>query len=327
MVESKTDVKSNALRDVTGFDELKQRFLETLESERERIREQAERESASIITKAEQEAKRIAAEIAMRAEEESKRIITEARKRAEHIAEERIKQAEGESSSITAAVIDLLGQTVKEAERLASDASLLRQKLESELKNAQKRARQEAKAVTAAEQKADNIVVEAKGELPRNIVEPVAAVTERKPDSTKASGVIKADTTKEAEKTVSAEGSVSTSTDGGKEGLEETAAMAKQPNTKKASDDKTFVGTVQFNITAGPNSASLRGLLEHLHRSYGIEVLSMKKLKNGMTRVDILARKPIPMLKILKQMASVSDAFEAENNIQIELAVAPQWVG
>ncbi len=327
MVESKADVEPNAPRDVTGFDELKQRFLGALESEHDRITAQAERESASIIAKAEQEAKRIAAEIVMRAEEESKRIIAEARERAEHIAEERIKQAESESSSINAAVMDLLEQTVREAERLASDASLLRQKLESELKNAQKRARQEAKVITAAEQKVDNIIVEAKDELPRDIVEPVAAVTERKHDSTQASGVIKPDTTKEAENTGSGEGYISTSMQGRKERLEETAAIARQPNTKKDSDDKTFVGTVQFNITGGPNSASLRGLLEHLHRSYGIEVLSMKKLKNGMTKVDIIVRKPIPILKILKQMASVGDAFEAENNIQIELAVTPQWVG
>lgn len=325
MVESKTDVEPNAPRNVTGFDELKQRFLEALESERERIKEQAERESASIIAKAEQEAKRIAAEIVIRAEEESKRVIAEARERAEHIAEERIKQAESESSSFTTAVMDLLEQTVREAERLASDASLIRQKLESELKNAQEKARQEAKAVTD-EQKVDNIIVEAKNELQPDIVEHVASVTERKTDSTQASGVIKPDTTKEAENTGSGQGHVSTSMHGRKEGQEETAEIAKQPNAKKANDDKTFVGTVQFNI-AGPNSASLRGLLEHLHRSYGIEVLSMKKLKNGMTKVDILVRKPIPMLKILKQMASVSDAFEAENNIQIELAVAPQWVG
>ena len=297
MEGTKADVAHNAAQDITVFDELKQRFLEALESENERIKRQAERESASIIAKAEQEAKRIAEEMVTRAREESKQILSETEQRALHIAEEKIKQAESELSSVATAVMSLSEQIVNEAELFARHLSALRMKLEGELKNAQERAQQEAEVVTDATQ------------------------------SARTSGLIEYGNTKEAQNSGYEGNCVPANTHGRKKVLEQTVPAAKQPNARKAGDDKHFVGTLEFSITGGPNSTPLQGLLNHLTKNHGVEVLSTNKGTDGVTKVVVSLRKPIPMLKILKQMASVDDALEVGKDIQIKLAVGPAWVG
>lgn len=314
MMERKTGVTHNAPQDDTAFDELKQRFLEALETEKKRLKGQVERESANIIAEAKQEAKRIAEEAVRQAEEKSKRTIEEAQQRAQSIAEEEIKRIGSESSIITAAAMGLSEQLINEAERFASDMSTLRMKLESEVKNAQERLRQKAKVAAGATQKVDNVV------------EPVAVVSEGIPNSSSVGAGIEHDSAKEAENTGYLEGRVPANMHARRKVLEQTMSTAKQPNNN-TSDDKTFVGTLEFSITSGPNSAPLQGLLNHLIKAQGVEILSTNKVTDGVTKMVVMVRKPIPILKILKQMASVEDAFETDKNIQIKLAIGPTWVG
>ena len=316
MVETKAGISYNTPQDDAAFDELKQRFLKALETEKQRIKGQVERESASIIAEAELKAKRIAEETVMRAKEESKRIIDEARQESQRIAEEEIKRVESEASIITAAAMGLSEQLIAEAERFASGMSTLRLKLESEVKDAQERLREKAKVATDVTQRVDNVV------------EPVAAVSERAASSgSTVGGIDHYDSAKETENTGYVERLVPANMHARRKVLEQTMSTARQPNSKNTSDDKLFVGTLEFSITGGPNSAPLQGLLNHLIKTHGVEILSTNKVTDGVTKMVVMVRKPIPILKILKQMASVEDAFETDKNIQIKLAIGPTWVG
>jgi len=301
-MEEARDKVMNEVEETLGiFEEYKRKFTEAIEKEKERVRKQAEQESVDIVAAAEQKAQQIIKETIREAENESGRILTRSR--------------------------ELTGQIISEAERFAEVVTKVKQEVEQEIEKATQKIRQEADIVTEATHKAEKAISETRSRLEKDFEKSIRVITEVRQKLEQVTEVAEHETSEEFEPQGEPVESVPTTTYERKEVVEPTAAEAHGSASREVDDDKLFVGTLELDITPPGDSASLERLQKRLSQIPGLELLLVNGSADERTRVTVFIAKPLPLLKTLKEMASVRDAVKDKDGIQVVLQASDGWMG
>jgi len=164
MEESKNMATYEAKESLQIFEEYQKKFAETIEHEKQRVRELAEQESADIIAQAEQKAKATAEKI--------------------------VNQAERESASIGARSKELAVQIVGEVEQAAETMTQVKQQLEQEIEKAKERLMQETATIAEVISKAEKAITEVGSKINGEIEESLQVVTDLRQKLDEVAGTI-----------------------------------------------------------------------------------------------------------------------------------------
>ncbi|RLC60789.1 MAG: hypothetical protein DRI01_09630 [Chloroflexi bacterium] len=302
MEESRNKVMHEAEETLDIFEEYKRKLTEAIEKEKERVRKQAEQESASI--------------------------IAEAKQKAQQIAEETIREAEKESAGILAKSRELAEETISEAERFVEAMTKIKQEMEQEIEKATEKVRQEGDIVTETIHKAEKTIGEARDKLKDEFEESVNVITEIRHKLEQVTEAAGHETKEEAEHQGGPIEFAPGVTYEKTEIVEPTVAEAKDSVSQEVDDGKLFVGTMELDIIPPGDSVSLERLQKRLSRIPGLELLLVNDSVAERTRVTVFIAKPLPLLRILKEMAPVRDAVKNEDgSIQVVLQASDGWIG
>ncbi len=287
MEEARNKVMNEVEETLGIFEEYQRKFTEAIEKEKERVRKQTEQESIDIIAAAEQKAQQITKETIREAENESDRILTRSR--------------------------ELAGQIISEVERFAEVVTKVKQEVEQEIEKAAQKIRQEADIVTEATHKAEKAIDETKSRLEKDFSKSFKVITEVGQKLRQVSEAAVHEISEEFEP----QG----------EPVEPAVAEVHDSTSREADDNKLFVGTLELDITPSGDSASLERLQKRLSQIQGLELLLVNDSADQRTRITVFIAKPLPLIRTLKEMASVRDAVKDKDGIQVVLQASDGWMG
>lgn len=287
MEETRNKVMNEVEETLGIFEEYQRKFTEAIEKEKERVRKQTEQESIDIIAAAEQKAQQITKETIREAENESDRILRRSR--------------------------ELAGQIISEVERFAEVVTKVKQEVEQEIEKAAQKIRQEADIVTEAAHKAEKAINEISTRLEKDFEKSIRAITEVRQKLKQVTEAAEHETSEEFEP----QG----------EPVEPTVAEVHDSTAREVDDNKLFVGTLELDITPPGDSASLERLQKRLSQIPGLELLLVNDSADQRTRITIFIAKPLPLIRTLKEMASVRDAVKNKDGIQVVLQASDGWMG
>lgn len=301
MEETRNKVMNEVEETLGIFEEYQRKFTEAIEKEKERVRKQTEQESIDIIAAAEQKAQQITKETIREAENESDRILRRSR--------------------------ELAGQIISEVERFAEVVTKVKQEVEQEIEKAAQKIRQEADIVTEATHKAEKAINEISTRLEKDFEKSIRAITEVRQKLKQVTEAAEHETSEEFEPQGEPVDFVLATTYERKEAIEPTVAEVHDSTAREADDNKLFVGTLELDITPPGDSASLERLQKRLSQIPGLELLLVNDSADQRTRITIFIAKPLPLIRTLKEMASVRDAVKNKDGIQVVLQASDGWMG
>ena len=274
------------------FQEYKQKFIEAIEEERQRLRDKAEQESTAI--------------------------ISEAKLKAQQIAEKTIAEAEKEAAGILARCTELAEQILSEAERSANSVTELKQKVEQEIETAKDKICQGANVVAQAVEKADKTIGETGQKVRDGLKESLRVIDEAKQKLEEISQVARRETENEWQHPGEPGAATPTTTEENEEILERNGTV-NDPSSGEVADDSLLVGTLELDVTPPGNPEPLRRLLKGLSQIPNLQVLLVDGSGEEQRKVTVFVSKPLPLLRILKEMSPVKGAVEHDKCIQVIL--------
>ena len=274
------------------LDEYSRKFLSFIQQEKERIRKQALQESEKLLAEADKKSRIAYDEAMQQANRDSSLILTRSREQANHV--------------------------VVEAERLFRAVVELRDKSEREIDEARVQLQHDTETLLEAIQQNNKNVAESRAALSREFEDSASAIAQAlqglKPVSK--SAVADTPTVPEPPKQKAP-------------AVEQPAAKApaKQPedNSKKQAD-KSFVGTINFEIDKG-SAALYRRFKEAIARIPGLEISMSEDSSKDKARIVAFASRPILVMNILHQMSLVKSAVADKGTIEVALQETDRWVG
>jgi hypothetical protein len=283
-----------------GPDDYRRLVMEAVEKVIEQARKQAEQEASRIISEANRKAKQIAEKVVANAERAQLAVLNESRAIA--------KDATANIGQLTDALVtmqedidNLLGILGEQAHALAETAK----KLETTVNDARKKTHSE---------------ITARLRVVRELNQKMTRVTEDvHHDGEKEVGHIGKDEDKEL-------GFASSER---KEPIAQPAVSAPQSTTLPQSDeDRQFLGTLELVIIS-PNSPDLRKrFLNGLPAATGVNLQGPPESVGKKRTQTVYLPKPVPLVKILRQMGMVKSANEnSKGIIEIVLEAVDQWRG
>ena len=308
---------------ISILEEYKQRFAHAIDREKERVREIAEQESLAIITEAKEESEQIITAAKERAAKEAKEeaagIVTAAEQEAQQIADKRIIEAQKESAKIVSQSRELADQILNQAERLVEAATELKGKVKNDIDKVTEKLQREVDTFTEAKQKTERNIIEARKTVQKEFEESVGVITEAKQKLERAIEASEHKTREELEHRSEPLASTPSITQEREEVVEPAATVGLNSASREATDDKLYVGTLELDITPPANSAQMERLQKCLWKVPGVQVLSVAGSAGKKTSVTVFTAKPLPILSILREMSTVKDAIQDDNNIQVVL--------
>jgi vacuolar-type H+-ATPase subunit H len=282
------------------FDDYKRLVMETVDKVIEQARKQAEQEAARIIGEANRKAKQIADKTIANAEKAQYAILNESRAIAKETAAN-IEQLTSALAAMQGEIDNLLGILGERAHTLAETAN----KLETTVNGARGKAHGEIaerlKVVQELNQRIKRVVEDAHRDGEKE-------VEHTGKDKDKELGLVSSER---------------------KEPIAQPAVSAAQSTVSPPSDeDRQFLGTVELVIIS-PNSPELRRkFLNCLPAAAGLDLQGSPESVGKKRTQSVYLPKPVPLVKILRQMAMVKSANEdGRGIIEIVLEAVDQWRG
>jgi hypothetical protein len=102
------------------------------------------------------------------------------------------------------------------------------------------------------------------------------------------------------------------------------ASKDEEPSKRQA--DKTFVGTLNLEVSKGSSALSKR-FRELLSKVPGLEISVADDSAKDKTKIVAFASRPLPLLSILHQMTLVKGAVADDDGIRVSLQETDHWVG
>jgi vacuolar-type H+-ATPase subunit E/Vma4 len=280
------------------FDEYKRLVMEAADEVIEQVRKQAEQEAARIIGEASRKAKQIAEKTVANAEKAQYAILTESRA----IARETMANMEQLTSALAA--------------------------MQGEIDNLVGILGEQAHALTETTQKLETTIIDAKEKAHSEIAERLQAIQELNQKIKQVVEGIPRAGEKEVEH-IGRDKEVGLASGEKKELVTQPTVSATQYTVSPPSaDDRQFLGTVELVIIS-PNSAELRKkFLTCLPAAAGLDLQGPPESVGKKRTQTVYLPKPVPLVKILRQMAMVKSANEdGRGIIEIVLEAVDQWRG
>ena len=261
-----------------------------------------------------------------KAENESANIIDEAKHQAQQIAEETIAEAREESASIIAKSKMLAQEITTETERYTSIISDLKQDLDQEITLIIEKIRHDVDLLCKAAEKCEGTISEAGSKMQGQFEEYLKAIGDIKhklEDITESTeyepnGVLEGllEPVPRATPTLS-EG----------QGTIEPMTSSQVSMAETSMSDELFAGKVEIDITPPGNSEPLSRVLNFLSRTPNLQVLYPDGSIGQDSKVTVFVEKPLPLLRILGELASVKEAANHDKGIQLVLEMSNIWRG
>jgi len=280
------------------FDDYKRLVMETVDKVIEQARKQAEQEAARIIGEANRKAKQIAEKVIASAEKERSAILAESRAAAKETTAT-VEQLTDTLAAMQGGIDNLAGILREQAHALAETANTL----EATINENREKARSEiATRLQVIRQLSQRI-----GRVAEDIHH--GGEKEAEPAGRdKESGLAPSER---------------------KEQVAQPAVVATPGSTSQQSDEnKQFLGTVELVIIS-PNSPELRKkFLNCLPAAAGADLQGPPDSVGKKKTHSVYLPRPVPLVKILRQMAMVKSASEdGRGVIEIVLETGDQWRG
>jgi vacuolar-type H+-ATPase subunit E/Vma4 len=280
------------------FDEYKRLVMEAVDEVIEQVRKQAEQEAARIIGEASRKAKQIAEKTVANAEKAQYAILTESRA--------------------------IARETTANIEQLTSTLATMQE----EIDNLVGILGEQARGLTETAQKLETMIIDTREKAHTEIAERLQVIQEL---NQRIKQVVEG-TPRAGEKEVEHIGrdkEAGLASGERKEPVAQPTVSATQDNVLPPSDeDRQFLGTVELVIIS-PNSPELRKkFLNCLPAATGLDLQGSPESVGKKKTQMVYLPKPVPLVKILRQMAMVKSANEdGRGIIEIVLEAADQWRG
>ncbi len=274
------------------LDDYSRKFLSFIQQEKERIRKQALQESDKLLAEADKKSRIAYDEAMQQANRDSTLILTRSREQANHV--------------------------VVEAERLFRAVVELRNRTEREIDEARGKLQQEAETLLESIQQNNQTVVETRAALAKEFEDSAAAIAQAlqglKPAPKGA--VVEPPPAIEPPKQKAA---------AQEQPVAKAPAKQQEDNSKKQAD-KSFVGTINFEIDKG-SAALYRRFKEAIARIPGLEISMSEDSSKDKARIVAFASRPILLMNILHQMSLVKSVVADKGTIEVALQETDRWVG
>lgn len=274
------------------LDEYSRKFLSFIQQEKERIRKQALQESDKLLAEAEKKSRIAYDEAMQQANRDSSLIVTRSREQANHV--------------------------VVEAERLFRAVVELRDKSEREIDEARVQLQHETETLLESIQQNSKNVAESRAALNKEFEDSAAAIAQAlqglKPASK--SAIVEPPPAPEPPKQKASAPDQPVAK----------APAKQQEDSSKKQADKSFVGTISFEIDKG-SAALYRRFKEAIARIPGLEISMSEDSSKDRARIVAFASRPILLMNILHQMSLVKSAVSDKGTIEVALQETDRWVG
>jgi len=276
------------------LDDYSRKFLSFIQQEKERIRKQSL--------------------------QESEKLLAEAEKKSRLAYDEAIQQANRESASVLARSKDQAKQVAAEADRLLQAVIDLKEKTRRDVEEIRTRLQQEADALVESIQQNNKVMAESRAALAREFEASEAAIEEALQGlkSTTKNATPEPQATTQVVETTNAKASSESATTKG--------SPKQQDESTKRQGEKSFVGTLNFDIEKG-SAALYRRFKESLSRIPGLEISMADDSSKDKARIVAFASRPILLMNILHQMSLVRTATADKGTIEVVLQETDRWVG
>ncbi|MDD5082913.1 MAG: hypothetical protein PHU08_06015 [Dehalococcoidales bacterium] len=277
------------------YEEYKQKFAAAIEKETKSARERARQESLSIIAEA------------------------------QHLAEETLVEARKKADLILVQARTVADEIIGEAERCAKAVGSLKQCVVQESSTVTSKVRSELDLIIEAAEKCQEEITEAEHQACHEFEESLKAINEMRDRLGQLKGTDQPVAKKAGDRSVPPTArTIPTAAH------RETVVAPVTPSDikhSKESKGELSVGTLEIHISPPGDSAQLQRVVNRLSQTPGLEVSRIGGASGDKTRVTVFAPKPLPLLKILKEMASVKQAVRSAEGIQVVLQASDVWVG
>ena len=274
------------------LDEYSRKFLSFIQQEKERIRKQALGESEKLLAEADRKGRKAYEETLQQANQEASALISHCTEHANHI--------------------------FAEAERLFQVVIELRDKTQRDLDEVRERLQRDADVLVAAIQQTNKAIAESRTGLAREFEASAAAITQALHELRPATDeIVEQKPVNQTIETVTPKAAT------------EPAAPApprQHEDASKRQSDKSFVGTLNFEIDKG-SAAVYRRFKEALSKVPGLEISLAEDSSKDKARIVAFASRPILLMNILHQMSLVKSVTAEKGTIEVMLQEADRWVG
>lgn len=295
--ESIDSVEEGMVDTLTVFDEYREKFVEAIRQEKERVRQQALQESSDIIEQAEQKARQLYEKAIKNAEKESARILTKSG--------------------------DLAKLIISEVDRYAKAVTELRQNTEKEIDAAKATLQEEAEVIAKTIRNGEKIIDDTKNKLQDEFEESNRVIIETK---RKIEQFIIAAEGETEEDIISAIKTVDPPVVT-KSAREETAVQTKvkvDDDSLEWDEDKLLAGTLLLDVSA-KSAVQSKKFQQSLNKIHNLEVSLVDNSMEDITRITVFASRPMPLLKVLNEMASVTKVVADKGSIRVDLGTRDLW--
>jgi hypothetical protein len=276
------------------LDDYSRKFLSFIQQEKERIRKQAL--------------------------QESEKLLAEAEKKGRVAYDDAIQQASRDSAAVLARSKDQAKHVAAEADRLLQAVIELKEKTQRDIEEARTRLQEEADALVESIQQNNKVIAESRATLAREFDASTATIAQALQGLRSATK----NTAPEAQATTQAV--ETTNTKASSEQATTKGASRQQDDNNKRQGDRSFVGTLNFDIEKG-SAALYRRFKEALSRIPGLEISMADDSSKDKARIVAFASRPILLMNILHQMSLVRTATADKGTIEVVLQETDRWVG
>ncbi len=273
------------------LDDYSRKFLSFIQQEKERIRKQALQESDKLLADAEKKSRAAYDEAMQQANRDSSLLLARSREQANHV--------------------------VVEAERLYRTVVELRDKTEREIDEARARLQREAEALIESLQQDDKTTAESMAAIARDFEDSAAAIAQALQSLKPASKNVSIQTAPPAEQPKPKEPT---------EPPPSKPQAKQQEDNSKKQGDKSFIGTINFEIDKG-SAALYRRFKEAISRIPGLEISMSEDSSKDKAKIVAFASRPILLMNVLHQMSLVKSAVADKGTIEVALQETDRWVG
>ena len=252
--------------------------------------------------------------------DESEKIVADAHAKSRSLYDKALRDASAEADSITGRARESASVLISETDRLLKALATLRDKAEGEIEEFRLQLRQQADGVAQAIRQREQKIDAAQDKLRKEFEASSTVVAELRQR-------LEQDARMAAD-TVSARRQTAANETRTKDIREE--APVRQPvreeEYSRRQADKTFVGTLNLEVSKGPPAMSKR-FRESLSKVAGLEISVADDSAKDKTKIVAFASRPLPLLTILHQMTLVKSAVADDEGIRVALQDSDQWVG
>jgi protein-tyrosine-phosphatase len=277
------------------IDDYSRKFLSFIQQEKDKVRRQAQ--------------------------EESEQVVAEAEGKAAQIYEKAVKDAGVESQRILARCNEHERSLMAEAERLTRVMAEMRLKAQREIDDLRGQLQREANAVAESLRQSDKAIAESTAKMAMEFDDSAAVIARLVrtpvPEAPDPAPVVEPVRPSPASET--ARNKQSREEASGRTGSKEDASSRKHA-------DKTFVGTINFDIEKG-SPAIFGRFREALSKVSGLEISMADDYSKDKARMVAFVNRPMPLLAALHQMSLVKSAVAEKGSIEIVLQDVDRWVG